>query len=101
MKRVLLTVFCLCFALPLLAQDAANVSGNTVTEEKIDTPLEYYFGALALLAVVMTWAWVWLRLKDRPKLPPPVFDETDELAAEATDEAIEETAEDAETEKDS
>jgi hypothetical protein len=33
--------------------------------EPIDTPLEYWFGALALIALVMTWLWLWLRIRER------------------------------------
>lgn len=96
MKRVALYVVCLWLAVPLFAQNAANAPATSPAEDRIDTPLEYYFGALALLAIVMTWAWVWLRIKDRPKLPPPDFDTADETEdAEPAETDTRETEKDA------
>jgi hypothetical protein len=75
MKRVAAAVLCVLYAAPLVAQNGANAP----VDDKIDTPLEYYFGALALIAIVMTWIWLILKIKNRKpvtpedlKPPPPV-----------------------------
>ncbi|MCB9935187.1 MAG: hypothetical protein H6840_05805 [Planctomycetes bacterium] len=64
MKRMAAVLFFACCSLPLLAQNA-----NRPIDDKIDSPLEYYFGAMAVLAIVMTWLWLWL--KTRRSLQPP------------------------------
>ncbi len=70
MTRVAAMLCCLWFSLPLLAQNASNKP----VDDKIDSPLEYYFGAMAVLAIVMTWLWLWLKtrqaLKARQPEPP-------------------------------
>lgn len=69
MTRVAALACCLWFSLPLLAQNAANKP----VDDKIDSPLEYYFGAMALLAIVMTWLWLWLKTRQslRARIDPP------------------------------
>jgi hypothetical protein len=49
---------------------------NAPVSEQIDTPLEYWFGALAAIALVMTWLWLWLKIRARVRqreqgLEPP------------------------------
>lgn len=78
MKRVALVIGCLLSAAVLSAQNA----GNAPERETVDSPLEYYFGALALFAIVMTWAWVALRLKHRIANPPPGIQPESEPATE-------------------
>ena len=71
MTRVVALACCLWLSLPLLAQNASNKP----VDDKIDSPLEYYFGAMALLAIVMTWLWLWLKtrqsLRARTDSPEP------------------------------
>ena len=57
MRRVAGCLLCVLFAAPLIAQNAPPV------DDKIDSPLEYFFGALAVIALVMTWLWLWLKTK--------------------------------------
>ncbi|MCA8911665.1 MAG: hypothetical protein KDB82_08160 [Planctomycetes bacterium] len=65
MKRAVLVATCLIAAGALCAQNA-----NAPVDDKIDSPLEYYFGALALVAIVMTWAWLILKMKNRRQTTP-------------------------------
>ena len=44
-----------------------NAAANSAVDTAIDSPMEYYFGALALIALVMTWAWLWLKTRDTLK----------------------------------
>ena len=50
-----------------------NAGANADVDTSIDSPLEYFFGAMALIALVMTWAWLWMKSKDmlKPKELPP------------------------------
>lgn len=41
----------------ILAQNAPT--------EQIDTPLEYWFGAMAAMALVVTWLWLWLKIRGK------------------------------------
>jgi hypothetical protein len=59
-----LAALLILLAAPLMAQ-------NAPVEEKIDTPLEYWFGGLALTALVMTWLWLWLRIRGKVKETQP------------------------------
>lgn len=65
--------------LPLLS-NAANSAQESLGA--IDTPLEYYFGALALVAIVMTWLWLWLRTRDSIRKLAEVRQLAAELEAE-------------------
>ncbi|MCB9894981.1 MAG: hypothetical protein H6839_11075 [Planctomycetes bacterium] len=69
MKRLAGWLVCVWLAAPLMAQNAPPV------DDKIDSPLEYFFGALALIALVMTWVWLWMKskqtLQPRSLEPPP------------------------------
>ncbi|MBZ0138057.1 MAG: hypothetical protein K8I27_17000 [Planctomycetes bacterium] len=47
---------------------ANNAGANASVDTSIDSPMEYYFGALALIALVMTWAWLWLKSRETLKL---------------------------------
>ena len=40
---------------------------NAPVDDKIDSPLEYWFGALALAGIVVTWTWLWLRIRGKVK----------------------------------
>lgn len=58
-----------------LALFLLNSAANTTVDTSIDSPMEYFFGAMALIALVMTWAWLWLKtresLKPKDVEPPP------------------------------
>ena len=72
--------------LPLLS----NAANRPV--EAIDTPLEYYFGAMALVAIIMTWAWLWLRTRDSMRRLAETREAAAELeAAKAADTRTKET----------
>lgn len=49
-----------------------NNAANSDVDASIDSPMEYFFGAMALIALVMTWAWLWLKTREslKPKDPP-------------------------------
>jgi hypothetical protein len=38
---------------------------NAPVTDAIDTPLEYWFGAMAAVALVVTWLWLWLKIRAR------------------------------------
>ena len=81
MKRFAGWVVCVWLAAPLLAQNAPPV------DDKIDSPLEYFFGALAVIALVMTWVWLWMKSKHMLKpiqLEPPAEPEPEPDAKEPT-----------------
>lgn len=44
-----------------------NSAANTPVDTSIDSPMEYFFGAMALIALVMTWAWLWLKTRESLK----------------------------------
>ena len=50
-----------------LALFLLNNAANTEVDMSIDSPMEYYFGAMALIALVMTWAWLWLKTRETLK----------------------------------
>jgi len=44
-----------------LLQNAVNAAANAPGKD--DSTLELFFGAMALLALAMTWAWLYFRTK--------------------------------------
>ena len=93
MKRIGGLLLYVWLSAPLLAQNAANSAPPV--DEKIDSPLEYFFGVLALIALVMTWTWLWLKTRDY--LKPRVLVQPPEPAEPDAEEQLEDDAE--ETEK--
>jgi hypothetical protein len=63
-------------------------SANTPEADAIDTPLEWYFGALAVTALVMTWAWLYLKSRERMKVRESIDAMKEAASKEAEDDAV-------------
>lgn len=53
----------------MTANAAANAAGTA--QQSANAPLELFFGAMTMLAIVVMLAWLYLRARQEPPQPPP------------------------------